>query len=106
MGGRRRLAGRHAAADHFADRQDWAERICGGEYVPLNMLPGTGVSSETRRFDVEMPIAIDNQIYGRLQFGLSTEFLHAARTKLVRESVAIAVIEIALSLLLLTLLGA
>jgi alkylation response protein AidB-like acyl-CoA dehydrogenase len=31
-----------AAADHFADRQDWAERICGGEYVPLNMLPGTG----------------------------------------------------------------
>jgi diguanylate cyclase (GGDEF)-like protein/PAS domain S-box-containing protein len=64
-----------------------------------------GVSSETRRFDVEMPIAIDNQIYGRLQFGLSTEFLHAARTKLVRESIAIAFIEIALSILLLTLLG-
>ena len=64
------------------------------------------VSSETRRFDVEMPIAIDNQIYGRLQFGLSTEFLHATRTKLVRESIAIAFIEIALSILLLTLLGA
>jgi diguanylate cyclase (GGDEF)-like protein/PAS domain S-box-containing protein len=64
------------------------------------------VGGDPGRFDVEMPIAIDNQIYGRLQFGLSTEFLHAARTKLVRESVAIAVIEIALSLLLLALLGA
>jgi diguanylate cyclase (GGDEF)-like protein/PAS domain S-box-containing protein len=63
------------------------------------------VGSETRRFDVEIPITIDNQIYGRLQFGLSTDFLHAARTKLVRESIAIAVIEIALSLVLLALLG-
>jgi len=65
----------------------------------------SAVGSETRRFDVEIPIAIDNQIYGRLQFGLSTEFLHAARNKLVRESIAIAFIEIALSLVLLALLG-
>lgn len=27
------------AASTMADRQDWIERICGGEYVPLNMLP-------------------------------------------------------------------
>jgi alkylation response protein AidB-like acyl-CoA dehydrogenase len=30
-----------AAADGLADREGWIERICGGEYVPLNMLPGT-----------------------------------------------------------------
>ncbi len=30
-----------AAAEGLADRQGWIERICGGDYVPLNMLPGT-----------------------------------------------------------------
>jgi alkylation response protein AidB-like acyl-CoA dehydrogenase len=30
-----------AASETLADRQGWIERICGGEYVPLNMLPGT-----------------------------------------------------------------
>ena len=29
-----------ASAEHFAARADWIERIRGGEYVPLNMLPG------------------------------------------------------------------
>lgn len=29
-----------AASNSFADREGWVERICGGEYVPLNMLPG------------------------------------------------------------------
>lgn len=35
-----------AAAENFADRQDWAERICGGEYVPLNLLPGTATFAD------------------------------------------------------------
>lgn len=30
-----------AASESLADRESWIERICGGEYVPLNMLPGT-----------------------------------------------------------------
>ncbi len=30
-----------AAAPDFAAKTDWIERICGGEYVPLNMLRGT-----------------------------------------------------------------
>lgn len=30
-----------AAATGLTNRQDWVERICGGEYIPLNMLPGT-----------------------------------------------------------------
>lgn len=28
-------------APDLADRQGWCTRICGGEYVPLNLLPGT-----------------------------------------------------------------
>ena len=27
------------AASELADKQDWIERICGGDYVPLNLLP-------------------------------------------------------------------
>ncbi len=30
-----------AAAEVLADREGWVERICGGDYVPLNMLPGS-----------------------------------------------------------------
>jgi alkylation response protein AidB-like acyl-CoA dehydrogenase len=30
-----------AAAEGLADQQGWIERICGGDYVPLNMLPGS-----------------------------------------------------------------
>jgi alkylation response protein AidB-like acyl-CoA dehydrogenase len=29
-----------SAAEGMADRDGWIERICGGDYVPLNMLPG------------------------------------------------------------------
>jgi len=29
-----------AAADGLDDRAGWIERLCGGEYVPLNLLPG------------------------------------------------------------------
>ena len=29
-----------AAAESLTDQAGWIERICGGEYVPLNMLPG------------------------------------------------------------------
>ena len=36
-----------AAADGFAAREAWVERICGGEYVPLNMLPGTAAGEGT-----------------------------------------------------------
>ena len=63
------------------------------------------VKSELRRFDTDIPIGIGSQSYGRLQFGLSTEFLHAAREKLVRQSMAIAIAEIVLSIILLTILG-
>ena len=36
-----------SAAEGLADRAGWVERICGGEYVPLNMLPGTAAGDAT-----------------------------------------------------------
>lgn len=39
------LRGIVGAAD-LADRPGWIERICGGEYVPLNMLPGKVENAE------------------------------------------------------------
>lgn len=35
-----------AASGELADRESWIERICGGEYVPLNMLPGSVTADE------------------------------------------------------------
>lgn len=63
------------------------------------------VSADQLRFDIEMPIRIGNQKYGDLQFGISTQFLVEARNKLIRQSAMIALAEVALSVLLLILLG-
>ncbi len=63
------------------------------------------VDSSVQRFDTEIPIGIGEQTYGRLQFGVSTEFLHQARENLLRQSILIASIEILLSIVLLLLLG-
>jgi diguanylate cyclase (GGDEF)-like protein/PAS domain S-box-containing protein len=63
------------------------------------------LNSTLRRFDTQIPISIGGQSYGQLQFGISTEFLHIAREKLVRQSVAIAVLELVLSIALLVVLG-
>lgn len=63
------------------------------------------LDSPVRRFDTQIPISIGGQPYGRLQFGISTEFLHIAREKLVRQSLAIAALELVLSIALLVLLG-
>ncbi len=41
-----------AASETLTDRDGWIARICGGEYVPLNMLPGT--------------VSGDGQLNGRL----------------------------------------
>ncbi len=38
---------RAIAASALADRDNWIERICGGEYVPLHMLPSTLDGSNT-----------------------------------------------------------
>jgi alkylation response protein AidB-like acyl-CoA dehydrogenase len=44
-----------AGAPGLAGREDWIARICGGEYVPLNMLPGSAAMQDG---------AIDGRISG------------------------------------------
>ncbi len=63
------------------------------------------IRGDELRFDTEIPVAIGGQSYGRLQFGISTEFLHQARARLVRQSLAIAAVEVVLSIVLLVLLA-
>ena len=56
-------------------------------------------------FNLAVPIQIAGQEYGRLAFGLSSEFLKEARSHLLRQSLIIAGMEIVLSIVLLTALG-
>jgi PAS domain S-box-containing protein len=63
------------------------------------------VRSETGRFDTRMPITVGNQTYGQLQFGISTRFLVEARRNLTHQSLAIAGVEVVLSIALLILIG-
>jgi diguanylate cyclase (GGDEF)-like protein/PAS domain S-box-containing protein len=67
--------------------------------------PKIDINSSERRFDTRIPVGIGGQSYGHLQFGVSTEFMHQAREKLVRQSLMIASLEIVLSIILLVLLG-
>jgi PAS domain S-box-containing protein len=60
---------------------------------------------DTGRFDTRMPITVGNQTYGQLQFGISTRFLVEARRNLTHQSLAIAGVEVVLSIALLILIG-
>ncbi len=57
------------------------------------------------RFDTEMPIVLAGQRYGTLRYGVATVFLREARTTLLQQSIAIAAGGVALSVVLLGLLG-
>ncbi len=56
-----------AASDSLADRDSWIERICGGEYVPLPMLPS---KVETRSDG-----ALDGQISGVFEADMASHVL-------------------------------
>ena len=56
-------------------------------------------------FDTQLEIKISGQKYGVLRYGLSTEFFTTAKSKLLQQSLLIALAEIGLSVLLLTLIG-
>ena len=94
---------------YFALFDKGGKQVAGDGWAADKALPLTqlqiDIKSELRRFDTEIPIGIGSQSYGRLQFGISTEFLHQARQKLVRQSMLIATAEIVLSTLLLIVLG-
>ncbi len=60
---------------------------------------------DDKRYDGELPILVNNQQYGRLRFGVSLDYLDLARGRILRQSLLIAAGAIALSFLLLGLLG-
>ncbi len=64
-----------------------------------------GDADSLDRFDTEIPIQLDGQRYGRLRYGVSTKIFALSRTHLLNQSILIALAEIGLSVVLLTLLG-
>ncbi|WP_157271937.1 EAL domain-containing protein [Azohydromonas aeria] len=56
-------------------------------------------------FDVDMPIELAGQTYGRLHFGIALRDLNATAQRLVAQNVAIGVVAIGVSLLLLVAVG-
>jgi diguanylate cyclase (GGDEF)-like protein/PAS domain S-box-containing protein len=56
-------------------------------------------------FDTQTDISVSGQKYGILRYGLSTEFLTAAKSRLLQQSLLIASAEIGFSILLLALIG-
>jgi diguanylate cyclase (GGDEF)-like protein/PAS domain S-box-containing protein len=62
-------------------------------------------SGDPSSFDTMTPIILAGQRYGVLRYGISTEFLQNAKSILVRQSLLIAAAEVALSIVLLALLG-
>ena len=68
--------------------------------LPSHQSPADG-SATGERIDLRIPITLSSQIYGYLHFGISTQFLQEARQHLKRQSLIIALLAIALSLLLL-----
>ena len=65
----------------------------------------TDLDVEDGTFDTQTDIGISGQKYGVLRYGLSTEFLTASKAKLLQQSLLIASAEVAISILLLTLIG-
>ncbi|MBZ0092449.1 MAG: EAL domain-containing protein [Sulfuricellaceae bacterium] len=64
-----------------------------------------GLAEASGVYDTEIPIQIAGQDYGRLRLGISTRFLSDAKSSILRQSLAIAAIEILLSIALLAGVG-
>lgn len=63
------------------------------------------LNKQEHRFNGVVPIRFAGIQYGRLRFGVTTDFLYAARQKLLRESILIAGGEVLLSVLILMAIG-
>ena len=73
---------------------------------PLPKLdPGMAIVTSHTLYNTEIPVQIDGINYGRVRFGVSTEFLTNARTSILHESLLIAGLEILFSISLLTVTG-
>ena len=75
-----------------------------GETLPAMDTSFEKVNADSK-FDTKVNISLAGQNYGELRYGLSTEFLQAARANLLKQSILIAGAEIALSILMLALIG-
>lgn len=76
------------------------------EGKPLPKLDANiGLAEASGVYDTEIPIQIAGQDYGRLRLGISTRFLTEAKSSILRQSLAIAAIEILLSIALLAGVG-
>lgn len=73
--------------------------------TPLPALDSDLNDSKDGYFNTQTDISIAGQTYGVLHYGLSTDFLTTAKTRLVQQSLLIAAAEIGLSVLLLALIG-
>ena len=87
-------------AGHIVASTGWKK----GQALP-DVKPPTFSDTDQKQFDASTQILLAGQRYGTLHYGVSTVFLSEARAHLVRQSIVIAGLEIALSTLLLVGLG-
>ena len=66
---------------------------------------GLNIATAGTLYNTEIPVQIDGVDYGRVQFGVSTEFLRTARANIFHQSMLIAGLEILFSISLLTITG-
>ncbi|WP_340589115.1 acyl-CoA dehydrogenase family protein [Erythrobacter alti] len=60
-----------AASPELSDRNDWIERICGGEYISFNMLPGTAATDENA--------SLNGRVAGVFEADMASHVLVATR---------------------------
>ena len=64
-----------AACDALAAREDWIERICSGEYVPLHMLPARIEDLEGGRLNGTIPGVFEADMANHVLAGLPGRYL-------------------------------
>ncbi len=72
---------------------------------PPPAAPTSPLLDDRDQWEITRPITVGGQSYGRLHMGISTRFFHDARSTMLRSSIAIALAEVALSTLLLAVIG-
>lgn len=96
---------RHDGIQYFVLTDARGKRLLADGWPNDTALPAYQTPSEVNatgeRIDLRIPITPSSQIYGYLYFGISTLFLQEARQHLQRQSLIIAALAIAISLLLL-----
>lgn len=63
-----------AASDTLTDKEGWIERICGGDYVPLNLLPGS-VSESGGKLSGRLSGFFEADMAGHVLAGIAGKYL-------------------------------